>query len=144
MCYPWEDVRAAEQEHEGRRSGRRRGRSRGRRRHGRPTDGNGRGQDQSSTSAARPGKTTQGDLDGDGHADLAVGAPEGTVSGKSKAGYMDVTYGTKGGIDTKRHSTLTQASAGVPGTPEAKDGFGSAVVRGDVDGDGRTSSPCGA
>ncbi|MEW9518155.1 FG-GAP-like repeat-containing protein [Streptomyces tubercidicus] len=101
-----------------------------------PTDGNGRGQDQPSTSAAKRSKITQGDLDGDGHADLGVGAPEGTVSGKSKAGYVGVTYGAKGGVDTKRHSTLTQASAGVPGTPEAKDGFGSTVVRGDVDGDG--------
>ncbi|WP_407555404.1 FG-GAP-like repeat-containing protein [Streptomyces sp. Pv4-95] len=98
------------------------------------TDGNGQGRP--STDAAERSKIAQGDLDGDGHADLGVGAPEGTVSGKSKAGYVGVTYGAKGGVDTKRHSTLTQASAGVPGTPEAKDGFGSTVVRGDVDGDG--------
>ncbi|MFG3254850.1 FG-GAP-like repeat-containing protein [Streptomyces sp. NPDC048172] len=100
------------------------------------TDGD--GQDQPSAKAAKQGKTTPGDIDGDGYADLGVGAPEGTVSGKSKAGYVGVTYGAKDGVDTARHTTLTQASKGVPGTPEAKDAFGSAVVRGDVDGDGYT------
>ncbi|BBJ41594.1 hypothetical protein SSPO_043120 [Streptomyces antimycoticus] len=67
-----------------------------------------------------------------------MGAPDGTVSGKSKAGYVGVTYGAQSGVDTARHATLSQASAGVPGTPEAGDHFGSAVVRGDVDGDGYT------
>jgi hypothetical protein len=51
---------------------------------------------------------------------------------------VGVTYGAKSGVDTGRHSTLSQASPGVPGTPEAGDHFGSAVVRGDVDGDGYT------
>ncbi|WP_237720074.1 FG-GAP-like repeat-containing protein [Streptomyces xiaopingdaonensis] len=100
------------------------------------TDGDGRSQDRSSTKAAERSEATQGDLDGDGYADLGVGAPEGTVSGEAKAGYVAVTYGAESGVDTERHSTLTQASPGVPGTPEAKDGFGSTVVTGDVDGDG--------
>ena len=95
------------------------------------------GQDQPSAKAAGQGKTA-GDIDADGYADLAVGAPDATVSGKSKAGSVSVTYGAEKGVDTARHSTLTQASKGVPGTPEAKDAFGSAVVRGDLDGDGYT------
>ncbi|WAP57802.1 FG-GAP and VCBS repeat-containing protein [Streptomyces sp. S465] len=101
------------------------------------SNGDGTDQNQPSPAAAAAGKTT-GDIDGDGYADLGVGAPDGTVSGKSKAGYVAVTYGAQGGVDTARHSTLTQASPGVPGTPEAGDHFGSAVVRGDVDGDGYT------
>ncbi|WP_019545292.1 FG-GAP-like repeat-containing protein [Streptomyces sulphureus] len=98
-------------------------------------DGGGQSQDRSSTKAAEQSET-QGDLDGDGYADLGVGAPEGTVSGEAKAGYVAVTYGAEGGVDTERHSTLSQANANIPGVPEAKDGFGSAVVSGDVDGDG--------
>ncbi|GAA2607966.1 FG-GAP and VCBS repeat-containing protein [Streptomyces axinellae] len=111
------------------------------------TDGD--GPDQSSAKAANAANAanaakgpnagkTAGDIDGDGYADLGVGAPDGTVSGKSKAGYVGVTYGAKSGVDTGRHSTLSQAGKGVPGTPEAGDHFGSAVVRGDVDGDGYT------
>lgn len=96
----------------------------------------GDGPDQKQPAAA--GTTTPGDIDHDGYADLGVGAPDGTVSGKSKAGYVGVTYGARSGVDTARHSTLSQASPGVPGTPEAGDHFGSAVVRGDVDGDGYT------
>ncbi|MFD7505073.1 FG-GAP-like repeat-containing protein [Streptomyces sp. NPDC059850] len=96
----------------------------------------GDGTDRNQPAAA--GKTTPGDIDHDGYADLGVGAPDGTVSGKSKAGYVGVTYGAQSGVDAGRHSTLSQASPGVPGTPEAGDHFGSAVVRGDVDGDGYT------
>ncbi|WP_344596209.1 FG-GAP and VCBS repeat-containing protein [Streptomyces violaceusniger] len=99
-------------------------------------NGDGTDQKQPSPTAAAAGKTTPGDIDGDGYADLGVGAPDGTVSGKSKAGYVGVTYGAKAGVDTGRHGTLSQASPGIPGTPEAGDHFGSAVVRGDVDGDG--------
>lgn len=98
------------------------------------SDGDGPDQKQ----PAATGKTTPGDIDHDGYADLGVGAPDGTVSGKSKAGYAGVTYGARSGVDTARHSTLSQASPGVPGAPEAGDHFGSAVVRGDVDGDGYT------
>lgn len=100
------------------------------------SSGDGPDQKRPSPAAATAGKTTPGDIDHDGYADLGVGAPDGTVSGKSKAGYVGVTYGAEDGVDTGRHSTLSQASPGVPGTPEAGDHFGSAVVRGDVDGDG--------
>ncbi|WP_461020194.1 FG-GAP-like repeat-containing protein [Streptomyces daliensis] len=107
------------------------------------TDSDGSAQNQLSTAAAKAAKTA-GDIDGDGHADLGVGAPDGTASGKSKAGYVGVTYGSETGVDTARHLSLTQASPGVPGTPEAKDHFGSSVVRGDVDGDGYSDLIIGA
>jgi hypothetical protein len=99
---------------------------------------NGDGPDSKQPSKSAQAGKTEGDFDRDGYADLGVGAPDGKVSGKSKAGYVGVTYGAKAGVDTGRHSTLSQASTGVPGTPEAGDHFGSAVVRGDVDGDGYT------
>ncbi|WP_338703282.1 FG-GAP and VCBS repeat-containing protein [Streptomyces sp. Q6] len=77
-----------------------------------------------------------GDLDGDGFGDLAVGAPEGTIAGHAKAGYVSVAYGTAQGVRTTRHKGITQRTAGIPGTPEAGDRFGSATAVGDVDGDG--------
>ncbi|MEV5607380.1 FG-GAP-like repeat-containing protein [Streptomyces sp. NPDC052225] len=77
-----------------------------------------------------------GDLDGDGFGDLAVGAPEGTIAGHAKAGYVSVAYGTAQGVRTSRHKGITQRTSGIPGTPEAGDRFGSAVAVGDVDGDG--------
>ncbi|MFD9462813.1 FG-GAP-like repeat-containing protein, partial [Streptomyces sp. NPDC060027] len=84
----------------------------------------------SGSAAARAG-----DLDGDGFGDLAVGSPEGTIAGFSKAGYVSVVYGTAQGVRTTRHKGITQRTAGIPGSPEAGDRFGSAVAVGDVDGD---------
>ncbi|MET7639507.1 FG-GAP-like repeat-containing protein [Streptomyces sp. NPDC005438] len=97
------------------------------------------------TSFASPGKNDKpaakadskpADLDGDGFNDLATGAPEATVKGFSKAGYVAVTFGSEKGISTKRHQAIDQSSPGVPGTPEAGDRFGSAVATGDLNGDG--------
>ncbi|MET9406233.1 FG-GAP-like repeat-containing protein [Streptomyces sp. NPDC002935] len=85
-----------------------------------------------------------GDLDGDGFGDLAVGSPEGTIAGFAKAGYVSVVYGTAQGVRTSRHKGITQRTAGIPGTPEAGDRFGSAVAVGDVDGDGYADLVIGA
>ncbi|MET8471727.1 FG-GAP-like repeat-containing protein [Streptomyces sp. NPDC006422] len=85
-----------------------------------------------------------GDFDGDGFGDLAVGAPEGTIAGFAKAGYVSVAYGTAQGVRTTRHKGITQRTAGIPGTPEAGDRFGSAEAVGDVDGDGYADLVIGA
>jgi FG-GAP repeat/FG-GAP-like repeat len=84
------------------------------------------------------------DVDGDGYNDLAVGAPDSAVGTFSKAGYVALTFGTKSGITVSRHQQLTQASAGVPGTPEAGDRFGSSIAVGDMDGDGHADLIVGA
>lgn len=87
---------------------------------------------------------TPGDVDGDGFGDLAVGAPEGTVQGYAKAGYVSLVHGTADGVRVTRHKGITQNTAGIPGVPEAGDRFGSSVAMGDVDGDGYTDLVLGS
>ncbi|MBL1096103.1 FG-GAP-like repeat-containing protein [Streptomyces coffeae] len=98
------------------------------------------------TKAPAPaaGKATPADMDGDGYDDLATGAPGAAVKGHSKAGYVALTFGSASGITVARHQGLTQSHAGVPGTPEAGDRFGSALAMGDVDGDGHADLIVGA
>lgn len=76
------------------------------------------------------------DINGDGYADLVSGAPGGTVSGKAKAGYVAVTYGSAEGLDTANKQLVSRSTSGVPGGATAKQGFGDSFSRGDLDGDG--------
>ncbi|WP_307620805.1 FG-GAP and VCBS repeat-containing protein [Streptomyces sp. V3I7] len=76
----------------------------------------------------------KGDFNGDGHADLAVGVPKASAGGHAGAGYVNVVWGGAGG--PARSTVVSQSTAGVPGTPEAGDGFGAAVVADDLNGDG--------
>ncbi|MEV5434769.1 FG-GAP repeat protein [Streptomyces sp. NPDC052682] len=78
------------------------------------------------------------DFDGDGYEDLAVAAPHGTVGGRTDAGYVAVVYGSAGGLAGGTKKVYTQDSAGIPGTAEAGDLFGSRLVTADLDGDGFT------
>jgi hypothetical protein len=81
-----------------------------------------------------------GDLDGDGLADLAVGAPASGVGGDDPGrlvdGEVDVFYGTAAGVTAVDSQLWTQDSAGVPGEGEEGDWFGSALTLGDYDRDG--------
>ncbi|WP_432039923.1 FG-GAP-like repeat-containing protein [Streptomyces cucumeris] len=95
-------------------------------------------------AAPAAGKATPADMDGDGFDDLASGAPGGAVKGHAKAGYVALTFGSASGISVARHQGLTQSHAGVPGTPEAGDRFGSALAMGDMDGDGHADLVVGA
>jgi hypothetical protein len=95
-------------------------------------------------AAAGAGAGKAADLDGDGYDDLAVGAPDAAVKDHAKAGYVALTFGTSGGVRVDRHQGLTQSHAGVPGTPEAGDRFGSALALGDMDGDGYADLVVGA
>ncbi|MFE7158540.1 VCBS repeat-containing protein [Streptomyces sp. NPDC057636] len=85
-----------------------------------------------SAAAAAP----RGDFNGDGFADLAVGVPDATVGGRTEAGYVNVVWGGTGGLGKHGSTTLSQNSAGIPGTSEAEDAFGRSVQAADLNGDG--------
>lgn len=70
------------------------------------------------------------DYDRDGVSDLVAGTPT------SGGGIVTVVPGGLDGPVTASKRTLTQNSAGVPGTSETGDGFGAATAWGDVNGDG--------
>ncbi|MEU6995896.1 FG-GAP and VCBS repeat-containing protein [Streptomyces sp. NPDC046465] len=94
-------------------------------------------------SAPAPSKI-RADYNGDGYVDLAVGVPDATVNGKAKAGYVNVVWGGKSGLGKHGSTTVSQATAGVPGTPEAGDGFGHTVESNDMNGDGYSDLVVGA
>lgn len=78
------------------------------------------------------------DFDGDGYQDLATAAPEATISGQARAGYVVVTYGSATGLDTDSRVFVSQDTASVPGSAETDDRFGAKLVARDLDGDGLT------
>ncbi|MFJ3665124.1 FG-GAP and VCBS repeat-containing protein [Streptomyces sp. NPDC090106] len=86
-------------------------------------------------AAPRPSGVKQ-DFNGDGWADLAVAAPSATVAGKKEAGYVAVLYGSANGITGTGRKVFTQNTAGVPGSAETGDRFGSALTSADLDRDG--------
>ncbi|MFF9485920.1 hypothetical protein [Streptomyces sp. NPDC014676] len=79
------------------------------------------------------GGVALGDVDGDGYADLAVGA----AGENNGAGAVTVLYGSASGLTTGGAQYYTQNTAGVPGASEDGDLFGTRVVLTDHTGDGR-------
>ncbi|HEX6569407.1 MAG TPA: FG-GAP repeat protein, partial [Acidimicrobiales bacterium] len=70
-----------------------------------------------------------GDVDGDGSADLAVGAPFEAVGAVDAAGAVNVLPGsTPGGLSGTGSQIFTQDTPGVPGTAETFDTFGFSLV----------------
>ncbi|WP_328919056.1 VCBS repeat-containing protein [Streptomyces jietaisiensis] len=78
----------------------------------------------------------QDDFNGDGYADLVVGAPDATVSGAAKAGYVAVTYGSAEGVSLTDKKVISRSTSGVPGSATAGQRFGATFTKGDLDGDG--------
>lgn len=76
------------------------------------------------------------DFNGDGYADLVVGSPYAKVGGRSGAGYVAVMYGSAHGLSAAHRTVISRATPGVPGAPAVSRGFGNAVSKGDLDGDG--------
>jgi hypothetical protein len=66
----------------------------------------------------------------DGTVDLAVGAPGETVGGRLGAGAVSVVKNDDTGFLATGSQLFYQGFAGVPGTAESGDGFGSAVAVG--------------
>jgi hypothetical protein len=92
-----------------------------------------------SASAPYKGANTaavQDDFNGDGYRDLVVGAPESANGSVEEAGAVVVLYGSASSVSATRRAVITQATAGIPGTSEDGDGFGSAVASADLDRDG--------
>jgi hypothetical protein len=92
----------------------------------------------SAQAAPRVADTAQNDFNGDGYADLVVGAPDATVSDAAKAGYVAVTYGSADGVSLTNKKVISRSTSGVPGSATANQHFGSSFSKGDLDGDGYT------
>jgi disulfide bond formation protein DsbB len=80
-----------------------------------------------------------GDYNGDGRADLAIGAPGENTS----SGVVHVLYGSAAGLTATGTQLWSQDSPGIAGTAEANDQFGYALAAGDFAGDGRTDLAVG-
>ncbi|MEU1537467.1 FG-GAP repeat protein [Actinacidiphila glaucinigra] len=83
--------------------------------------------------AASPAKPY--DFNGDGHPDLAIGVPDGTAAGNKAAGYryIAVTPGSANGPRTSARTTVSQSTAGIPGSSETGVRFGARPTSGDLD-----------
>ena len=77
-----------------------------------------------------------GDFDGDGHDDLAMGAPHAKSSALDTSGNVIVAHGHAGGLMPFDGFLMRLGRGGLPDVPEAGEEFGSALAAGDFDGDG--------
>jgi FG-GAP repeat/FG-GAP-like repeat len=84
------------------------------------------------------------DFNGDGYPDLALGDPYGTVGSVTTAGFVTIVYGSASGLNTAKHTVISQSTAGVPGTPESADHFGLSLTSLDYDEDGYADLLVGA
>jgi hypothetical protein len=77
------------------------------------------------------------DTNGDGLGEVIAGAPSAEVAWKISPGALVSFVGRSSGLATTGLRVISQATSGVPGTPEAYDRFGRSLAAGDVNGDGR-------
>jgi hypothetical protein len=85
-----------------------------------------------------------GDFNGDGFADLAVGAQGEWVGEIINAGAMNVFYGSASGLTATGSQFWHQNSRGVAGTAEEGDSLGSAMTAGNFNGDAFSDVALGA
>ncbi|MEW2129047.1 FG-GAP-like repeat-containing protein [Streptomyces sp. NPDC005435] len=85
-----------------------------------------------------------GDINGDGYADVAVGAPGEDLGAFRDAGSVTVLFGSASGLTTKGAKSWTQDTKGVPGGSETGDGFGQSVRLVDIDKDHKADLVTGA
>ncbi len=85
-----------------------------------------------------------GDINRDGMADLAVGAPYESIDAQEATGSVTVIPGSAAGLATTSAYAYNQGSPGVPGTSEGGDHFGEAVALTDTNADGKADLAVGA
>ena len=85
---------------------------------------------------------TAGNFDGDWQPDLAVGAPDEDVGSTADGGFVNVLYGSSGGLSSSRAQQFGQSAAG--GLTEPGDRFGAALAAGDFNGSGQADLAIGA
>ncbi|MEU7582258.1 FG-GAP-like repeat-containing protein [Streptomyces sp. NPDC041068] len=90
----------------------------------------------SASAAPTPPRTPITDFNKDGYADLAISAP-GSYDGDAP-GSVSIVYGSASGPDQAHATTISRATPGVPGSPEAGGQFGHHTAAADLDGDGYT------
>ncbi|GAA2086712.1 FG-GAP-like repeat-containing protein [Actinomadura alba] len=80
-----------------------------------------------------------GDVDRDGRADLAVGAPGEDIDPDTAiaAGAVTVLHGSAAGVGTRQATWINQDTPGIPDEAETADLFGRTVLLADHTGDGR-------
>ncbi|GAA2102813.1 hypothetical protein GCM10009841_19540 [Microlunatus panaciterrae] len=76
------------------------------------------------------GSLAAGSLDGKVSDALAIGVPGEGIDGRANAGAVNVVYGSSNGLRAVGNQFWSQSSRGVPGVPEANDGFGSGLAIG--------------
>lgn len=82
------------------------------------------------------GGLAAGDFNGDGFADLAIGANLEDIGTVDSAGALNVLFGTATGLSDVGNQLWHQDVAGVPDAAESFDGFGRILAAGEFDGDG--------
>jgi hypothetical protein len=85
-----------------------------------------------------------GDFNGDGKADLAIGAFGDNVGGAKHAGSVNVIYGTGQGLASAGNQWWNQNSPGIPDSSRDGNWFGAALAVGDFNGDGKADLAIGA
>ncbi|MDJ0576527.1 MAG: FG-GAP-like repeat-containing protein [Xenococcaceae cyanobacterium MO_234.B1] len=78
-----------------------------------------------------------GNFNGDGKDDLAVGVPLEDINSISRAGAVNVLYGSNDGLTATGDQLWHQNSTAIEGTSETDDFFGSSLAAGDFNGDGK-------
>ena len=92
----------------------------------------------SAATATAADSTTvpQADFNGDGRGDVAFSASTAHVNGKKDAGQLIALYGSGTGVSAAKRTTISQNTAGTPGTAETGDHFANDMAYADFNGDG--------